>query len=315
MKQLISTVCIVLITVTGLVMAFVTGFSISDMQKDTLMILGIICLVAILYCFIVGELSKNYSQMDKLWSILPIIYVWFIAYRAGFTSRITIMAFLVTLWGIRLTLNFARKGAYTIKFWSGEEDYRWGYLRKNSILRNRLLWVVFNLFFISFYQNALVLAITLPGIAIMESTAPLGTVDLIATLLAIGFLFYEFIADEQQHKFQTEKWKRINSGQALHDLPHPYNKGFNTTGLWAYSRHPNYLGEQMFWVAIYLFVVGAQVAKFGLFHWSIFGSMLLILLFLGSATLSESISSKKYPEYALYRRSLLRYFPFIKFRG
>lgn len=315
MKQLISTICIVLICLTGLVMAFVTGFSFSDLQKDTLTILGIVCLVSILFCFIVGELSNNNSQMDKLWSILPIVYVWIIAYMADFSSRITIMALLVTLWGIRLTLNFARKGAYSIKFWSGKEDYRWDYLRNNTMLKNRILWVFFNFFFISFYQNALVLAITLPGIAIMDSAVPLGIFDLLATALAIVFLFYELIADEQQHKFQTEKWKMIKSGQALHDLPYPYNKGFNTTGLWAYSRHPNYFGEQMFWVAIYLFVIGAQVAKYGVFHWSIVGSMLLILLFLGSSALAESISAKKYPEYALYRRTLLRYFPITKFRG
>ena len=52
-----------------------------------------------------------------------------------FSSRITIMALLVTLWGIRLTLNFARKGAYSIKFWSGKEDYRWDYLRNNTMLK------------------------------------------------------------------------------------------------------------------------------------------------------------------------------------
>lgn len=34
------------------------------------------------------------------------------------------MAILVNLWGIRLTLNFARKGGYSWKFWEGEEDYR-----------------------------------------------------------------------------------------------------------------------------------------------------------------------------------------------
>ena len=48
----------------------------------------------------------------------------------------------------------------------------------------------------------------------------------------------------------------------------------------------------MFWIAIYLFVIGAQVAKYGVFHWSIVGSMLLILLFLGSSALAESISRK-----------------------
>ena len=314
MKRILPTVLLISIVIVGVVLGLISGFSLSAKQEDTLLVLGIICLIAILYCFIVGEISGNNSQMDKLWSILPIIYIWYIAYRAGFTSRVVIMAIIITLWGIRLTLNFARKGAYSLKFWAGEEDYRWGYLRANSVLKNRFLWALFNLLFISFYQNFLVLAITLPGVAIMEITASLNIIDLLAALLGLGFLYYEFLADEQQNSFQSKKWDLIKSGQALKDLPHPYNKGFNTTGLWAYSRHPNYVGEQMIWVSVYLFVIAAGVTNYGIFNWSIVGALLLIFLFLGSANLSESISASKYPEYALYQDKVCRYLPIKKYR-
>ena len=78
-----------------------------------------------------------------------------------------IYAILVSFWGIRLTINFARKGAYSIKFWAGEEDYRWKILRAKKPLDNKFLWALFDFFFISIYQNVLVLAICLPSFASM----------------------------------------------------------------------------------------------------------------------------------------------------
>ena len=67
--------------------------------------------------------------MDKLWSLLPIAYTWVVTVKAGFNVRLLVIAIIVTFWGVRLTFNFARKGAYSIKFWTGVEDYRWVVLR------------------------------------------------------------------------------------------------------------------------------------------------------------------------------------------
>lgn len=63
------------------------------------------------------------------------------------------MAVLATLWGMRLTFNFARKGAYSIKFWTGEEDYRWKVLRERKEFQPRWKWALFDLLFISVYQK------------------------------------------------------------------------------------------------------------------------------------------------------------------
>lgn len=69
-------------------------------------------LAAALLCFAVSELTRNYSQVDKLWSLLPIGYAWYVSYRSGFDARTGLMAALATLWGLRLTFNFARRGGY-----------------------------------------------------------------------------------------------------------------------------------------------------------------------------------------------------------
>ena len=308
----LSVVVILTLAVLGVVFS---DYALSQNQMDTLFILIIVCLSSAAYCFIVGEIANNYSQMDKLWSILPIAYTWIIAVRGGFNLRLVVFAIIVTLWGIRLTFNFARKGAYSLKFWSGVEDYRWSIVKNNSILKNRLLWMLFDLFFISLYQNALVLAICLPALAAMESTAPFNYIDIIATVFALSFLILETVADEQQWAFHQTKKKYLSANSSLEDLPKPYDLGFNTLGLWARFRHPNYLGEQGVWVSLYVFAIGAGATNFGVFNWSIVGSMLLVLLFIGSSTLGESISSQKYPKYKDYIDQVHKYLPLKKFKS
>ena len=314
MKNLIAVIFVGVILHTLMALGFVAGFNFTQQQLDTFFILLFIYGGSVLFCFVVGELANNYSQMDKLWSILPIAYAWVVAIRHGMTARLIIMAVLITIWGIRLTINFARKGAYSIKFWTGEEDYRWIYLRSKGPLSKRPVWMVFDLLFICIFQNALVLGMTLPILAVASSTEPLMWMDFVAMGLAIFFIVYELIADEQQNKFQTKKWAMIHEGKKLEELPEPYHLGFNTTGLWNYSRHPNYLGEQAFWVSIYLFVIGSGLTTYAVFNWSIIGTCALVLLFTSSSKFTEKISASKYPKYADYQEKVFKYAPIKKYR-
>lgn len=315
MKKLVGTIIMVIILIASIVLGFIKGVNLAPNQIETLKILVIVAASSALYCFVVGEISHNNSQMDKLWSILPIAYTWIVAIKGNMSLRLVIIAILVTLWGIRLTFNFARKGAYSIKFWTGVEDYRWLVLRKKKILSNKIAWMLFDLFFISIYQNGLVLAMTLPAVAIMNSTASFGVFDIIVALIVLAFLVIETISDEQQWKFYSKKHELLKDGKSLAEIESPYNKGFNTTGLWAYSRHPNYLGEQGFWVSIYLFVIASNVCHFGIFNWSIFGCALIVLLFIGSSSFGESVSANKYPDYSKYQQSVSKYIPLRKYQG
>ena len=257
----------------------------------------------ILYTFIVGQITGNYSQVDKLWSIVPIIYVWFMAYIGQWNDRMVLMAVLVTIWGIRLTCNFARRGAYTWRFWEGEEDYRWEILRKKPGLNKPFVWMLFNLGFICFYQNSLIFLITLPVIAVyIENVTPLGMVDYFLSLLFVGVVIIEYIADQQQYDYQTEKYKRLNEGKDLGI----YEDGFVSKGLWGIVRHPNYAAEQSIWIILYFFSV---VATGQWFNWSIGGAILLLLLFRGSANFSEEISASKYPKYLEYQEKVPRFIP------
>jgi steroid 5-alpha reductase family enzyme len=258
----------------------------------------------IVYSFLAGEFTGNNSQVDKLWSILPIIYCWVVADYGGFAPRLVMMSTLVTLWGIRLTANFALKGAYSWRFWSGEEDYRWQVLRGKPEFRPPWKWTAFNLLFISGYQNVLILLFTLPTItALQNPSVPLGILDYSAALLMLFFIGIESIADLQQWKFQTAKLSRISAGEKLTG---DAEKGFLDSGLWAYSRHPNYFAEQAIWVCFYLFSIAASGQWF---NWTIAGCLLLVVLFQGSSAFGEEISAGKYPDYADYQKRVARFVP------
>lgn len=313
-KNLVTAVAAVVVLTLCVLAAVWSKFELSQNQTGTLKLLLIVCGCAAAYCFIVGELANNFSQMDKLWSLLPIAYTWIVAVRGGMKLRLVLYALLVTAWGIRLTVNFARKGAYSWKFWTGVEDYRWAIVRSSSILRHRSLWTLFDLFFISIYQNALVLAICLPALASMDAATPFGLIDALALCFAAGFLTLETFADEQQWRFFETKKKLLADQPELSKLPAPYDLGFNTTGLWGRMRHPNYLGEQGIWLSLYFVTVGAKVTNCRVLHWSMIGPLLLILLFMGSSSLGESISAKKYPQYPSYVLQVRKYLPFRKFR-
>ena len=288
------------------------GPALNALQIETLKTIGIVAGCSALLCFTLGEITRNNSQVDKIWSLLPIVYCWIIAAKGGMHPRLIVMAVLATLWGLRLTYNFARKGAYKLRFWEGEEDYRWEKARALPFLQNRGVWMAFDLFFISGYQNALILMLTFPALVSMGSSAPFGVMDAVAAVLMFGFILYETIADEQQWAFQTKKWSMIKSGKKLEELPAPYNKGFNTIGLWSVSRHPNYMAEQSIWVSLYLFSIGAGV---GIINWSMIGALLLIVLFTASTNLVEGISSDKYPEYTNYCKKVNKFFPGKAYKG
>ena len=109
----------------------------------------------------------------------------------------------------------------------------------------------------------------------------------------------ETIADQQQWDFQRDKAARVAAGETP-------ERRFVTTGLWRWSRHPNFFCEIGQWWVFYGFAVAASGSPL---NWTIAGAVLLTLLFDGSTRFTESITIGKYPEYADYRRTTSRWIP------
>lgn len=299
-----------LLVITLLVVPILTyyfGTPLTDFQVEALKSVIYVNVGVIVYCFVVGEITGNSSQVDKLWSLIPIVYAWIIADYGGYSPRLVLMTALVALWGFRLTYNFSRHGAYTIKFWEGKEDYRWQILRDKKEFQPKWKWTLFNLFFISGYQNILILLFTLPIlVALQFNDTPLGILDAVAAILMLLFIIFETLADNQQWNYQSKKHEKIKNHEPLTG---DYKKGFLDKGLWALSRHPNYFAEQGVWISFYLFSVAASGQWL---NWSISGCLLLVVLFQGSSEFSEEISAGKYPQYKDYQARVRRFLPIPK---
>ncbi|HEY6915231.1 MAG TPA: DUF1295 domain-containing protein [Paludibacter sp.] len=266
-----------------------------------------VLLVSIVICFLVGELTNNYSQVDKVWSLMPIIYSFITLSAFPSSPRIWLMTFLVTFWGLRLSYNFYRKGGYNIIPWKGEEDYRWNILRQHPKLKGFRM-VLFNLFFISFYQQVLILLFSTPLLlAAKNSELELTVLDFVAAGFMLLFILIETVADNQLFNFHLQKQhKVIPDGRFNESL----SKGFMIDGFWKYVRHPNFAAEQSIWISFYFFGVAASG---NWFNWSLAGPVLLILLFVGSSDFTESISIKKYPDYVNYKQEVPKFIP-LSFR-
>jgi len=280
-----------------------TGVYNSYLLTDAFVIGFYLMLFYSVLSWVLSIITGNCSQVDRLWSIVPFIYAWHFLLHSTLThsgaidNRLAVIAVLTTLWGVRLSYNFYRKGGYNMK----DEDYRWPVLRK--IISNKILFQLFNISFIAFYQNFLLYAITFPVFfAYLSWNIPWGTLDSVATAFFVIFLLIETIADQQQWNYQTEKHRLI---KAKATLPLIYSVGFIHTGLFKYSRHPNFWAEQLLWWAIYLF----SLPGFGILNESVIGTVLLTLLFQGSTTFTEWISTKKYPLYKKYQETTSRFLP------
>ena len=280
-------------------------FSGSDVHLEQLTISCItIMLAAAFVCFMVSELTRNYSQVDKLWSVMPIIYS-LMTLAASPSPRSWIMCILVIIWGFRLSFNFYRKGGYNIIPWKGEEDYRWKIIRQHPELKGRIRFGLFNLLFISFYQHFLILLFSTPLLmAAKHRISGLNLIDLIAASLMLLFIITEAVADNQQYRFQKLK-HQIKGSEGF--LAGSLKKGFLSEGLWCFVRHPNYVSEQAIWISFYLFGASAS-GKW--INWTLAGPLMLVLLFLGSTELTEHISNEKYPGYDAYKKDV----PKILFR-
>jgi steroid 5-alpha reductase family enzyme len=239
------------------------------------------------FTWIASLVTREHSWVDRLWSIAPVAYVWVFAGFAGLSDlRLNVMAILVTLWGTRLTVNFARKGGY-----SGVEDYRWQVIRSRMSPRQ---FQVFNLLFIVLFQNAVLVLITSPALTAFENrSTPFGPWDVVVAAVFLALLVGETIADQQQWKFHEWKKGEVEAGRE----PSPR---FLQSGLWRSSRHPNFFFEQAQWWVFFLF--GALAAG-SVLEWTVAGALLLTALFIGSTRFTESITKSKYPEYAYYQRS------------
>ncbi|MCX6234614.1 MAG: DUF1295 domain-containing protein [Bacteroidetes bacterium] len=255
-------ICIIgyLFTLVGVLM--IAKFIPFDSPVLTALILDLAATVII---FIFSVSFNNSSFYDPYWSVapVPILIYWYIS--AGHTTvnpvRQILIITLVVIWSVRLTYNCFRR-------WKGMQDEDWRYVnyRKNT---GRFYWVI-SFFGIHLFPTLIVFLGCLavyPALALDSS--PIGIFDVIAAIIVLSAIIIETVADRQLQIFISKP-----AGNFL------------SSGLWKYSRHPNYFGEVLFWIGLWVFSLVQE-------WWTIPGPVAMILLF---AFISVPMMDKKMVE-------------------
>ncbi|MCJ1301854.1 hypothetical protein MMC08_004655 [Hypocenomyce scalaris] len=257
---------------------------------------------------VASEINKNYSQVDRVWSIVPTVYnahYVLYAHTVGLpTQRLDTLFAFSSVWTLRLTYNYWRKGGYSI----GSEDYRWEVLREKL---SPALFFVFNVLFISLAQSVLLFMITTPTYILLLASRLTANeyqaADLIFSRGLMSLVLLTFFADQQQWHYQNAK----KEYQMTAKVPPKFqqedlDRGFVVTGLWSWSRHPNFAAEQSVWVVLYQWSCWITNVYF---NWTIVGALAYLILFQASTWFTELISAKKYPEYAEYQKRVGKFLP------
>lgn len=231
--------------------------------------------------FFIGLLKKDNSIVDIAWGTgFLVVAVISLIVSGNFAIKKLLVTVLVCLWGIRLTLHIYNRNK------GKDEDFRYANWRKS--------WKYFNLrsfFQIFMLQGFLMILISLSVISINSS--PVSTLSFLGyfgiIIWIIGFLF-EVIGDFQLREFVRRK----KPGQIMQ------------TGLWKYTRHPNYFGESVLWWGIYLLALSS-----GSF-WTILSPLLItyLLLFVSGIPLLEE-KYKDNPEFIEYKKKTSMFFPWF----
>jgi steroid 5-alpha reductase family enzyme len=239
----------------GYIVAFLAAMAVAFVFKNQPAIVAIALadLAATIVIFLFSLAVNNSSFYDPYWSVAPIPIVLFLALTNGsITLRGIFVIVLVLGWALRLTWNWMRR-------WHGfqDEDWRYADFRKSS---GKGYWAV-SLFGFHLFPTAIVFLALIPLFPVFEkgSTA-FNAMDVIAAIVAASAILIESIADRQLWDFKKKSNKK---GRLLDN------------GLWAWSRHPNYFGEIIFWCGIFIF--GAATGNSQL--WMILGPIAMILLF------------------------------------
>lgn len=243
-------------------------------------------MAATVVIFVFSRAYRNSSFYDAYWSVIPplLALYWMLTHAATSDPRSLLVITLVGLWAIRLTTNWAT-------YWGGLSHEDWRY----PVVRARMPRSPATIDFIAIHliPTFQVFAGCLPIYAVMSRAgAPLGWLDLLAFIVTAGALSIETIADLQLHAFSAKK----RPGE------------FIQSGLWAWSRHPNYFGELSFWWGLMLFGLAAAPQQW---PWIVPGALLMTAMFVfASIPLMDKRSLDRRPAYGEYMRRTSALIPF-----
>jgi steroid 5-alpha reductase family enzyme len=181
--------------------------------------------------FIFSFKNNNSSLYDPYWSVIPFYIIFYWLYTFGLeaiTIKVIITGFILSFWSWRLTGNWLRG-------WKGIEDEDWRYIQLKQ--QTRKWYIMVNFLGIHMFPTLVVFVATIPLYYIFMFPAEMNWLTYIGFFIALGGVVLEMVADNQLYKFKVQQ----NNPIAVMRF-----------GIWQYLRHPNYLGEILFWLGLAL---------------------------------------------------------------
>jgi steroid 5-alpha reductase family enzyme len=219
--------------------------------------------------------KRDVSIIDVFWGLGFVGLTWLYRALGSETNpRQWLLLFLITVWGVRLAFYILWRN------WGHGEDRRYQAMR---VYRGEQFWWM-SLFTIFFLQAVLLWIIAAP-LFVVQITAgqpAWSWTDILGVLFwGVGF-FFEAVGDWQLARFKADP---TNRGRVMR------------SGLWAYTRHPNYFGDAMVWWGYFFFALSVPGGA-----WTVIGPLLMTFLLLkvsGVALLEQTITERR-PEYRDY---------------
>ncbi|KAI4355339.1 hypothetical protein L6164_004120 [Bauhinia variegata] len=196
--------------------------------------------VSVLFC-VIGLIQSSHWMIGPYWPVIPVMLLHYYATHplAQYDWwRSMIMIVLTWVWSIRLLHSYFRREKWQ---WGAREDWRFAEMRQ----QNGRQWWWISFFAVYVPQQAFLIGLSLPFYVVHTVNQPLGIRDLVPIVACVCGIVIAYFADTQLYDFVTrnEKLKVLGKPRAL----------VLDEGLWHYSRHPNYFGEQLWWWGLAMF--------------------------------------------------------------
>jgi len=261
------------------------------MDTSTILIVNFL---AVLGMMLVGWgislINRNVTIVDSLWGLGFVLIAWLtFGMTDGFVGRRLLITLLVTAWGLRLIIHLS------IRNWGNGEDPRYAAWRKESGDRFWLVSLIKVFILQSIFLWIIALALQWGQIATQPTT--LTWLDYSGLgLWTVGF-FFEAVGDWQLARFKADPDQR---GKVMN------------TGLWAYSRHPNYFGESLVWWGVFLIALAT-----GHGWWTVISPLVIttVLLKMTGVSLMEKTIVHTRPGYREYIQQTNSFIPWVAKKG
>lgn len=240
-----------------------------------------VILAATFVTWIMSLLKRDVSIIDSLWSLLFVLAAGVYLVTAPELNPTTIIVFImVSLWALRLSAYI------TWRHWGEAEDRRYQNIRE----RNQPGFAYKSLYLVFGLQGVLAWIISLPLLVAMHTSAPLDGLSGLGILFWLMGMVFEVGGDWQLARFKADPTHRAR---------------VLDTGLWRYTRHPNYFGNALIWWGFFLLALAAGGG------WTVISPILMTVLLLkvsGVVLLEKDISDRR-PEYRSYIQRTNAFFP------